>query len=137
LACVPPIFHGRHCVAAFIDSRLLAGEVKGEVRRTIEVAMACGGHRPGLAVAKVGDEPASAVYVRGKRRACEEVGILSATICRHRPPCPAHVGDAPSIPWRLPRETAQMTELKIDPNIRDAGAVADYPRAASALAVSA
>jgi methylenetetrahydrofolate dehydrogenase (NADP+)/methenyltetrahydrofolate cyclohydrolase len=63
--------------ARLIDGRELAGEVKGEVRRTIEATMAGGGHRPGLAVVKVGDDPASAVYVRGKRRACEEVGIVS------------------------------------------------------------
>jgi methylenetetrahydrofolate dehydrogenase (NADP+)/methenyltetrahydrofolate cyclohydrolase len=64
-------------VARLIDGRALAGEVKGEVRRTIEATTAGGGHRPGLAVVKVGDDPASAVYVRGKRRACEEVGIVS------------------------------------------------------------
>jgi hypothetical protein len=76
LACVSPIFHGRHRVAALIDGRQLAGEVKGEVRRTIDAAMTCGGHRPGLAVVKVRDDPASAVQVRGKFRACEEVGTL-------------------------------------------------------------
>ena len=63
--------------ARLIDGRELAGEVKSEVRRTIEVTVARGGHRPGLAVVKVGDDPASAVYVRGKRRASEEVGIVS------------------------------------------------------------
>jgi len=63
--------------ARLIDGRELAGEVKSEVRRTIETTVAGGGHRPGLAVVKVGDDPASAVYVRGKRRACEEVGIVS------------------------------------------------------------
>jgi methylenetetrahydrofolate dehydrogenase (NADP+)/methenyltetrahydrofolate cyclohydrolase len=36
-----------------------------------------GDSRPGLAVVKIGDDPASQVYVRGKRRACEEVGIVS------------------------------------------------------------
>jgi methylenetetrahydrofolate dehydrogenase (NADP+)/methenyltetrahydrofolate cyclohydrolase len=35
------------------------------------------GRAPGLAVVKVGDDPASAVYVRNKRKACEEAGILS------------------------------------------------------------
>jgi methylenetetrahydrofolate dehydrogenase (NADP+)/methenyltetrahydrofolate cyclohydrolase len=47
------------------------------VRRRIEAAVAGGARRPGLAVVRVGDDPASAVYVRGKRRACEEVGIRS------------------------------------------------------------
>ena len=63
--------------ARLIDGKELAGEVKSEVRRTIETTVAGGGHRPGLAVVKVGDDPASAVYVRGKRLACEEVGIVS------------------------------------------------------------
>ena len=35
------------------------------------------GRQPGLAVVKVGDDPASAVYVRNKRKACEECGIAS------------------------------------------------------------
>jgi len=35
------------------------------------------GRAPGLAVVKVGDDPASAVYVRNKRKACEDAGILS------------------------------------------------------------
>ena len=63
--------------AELIDGRQLAGQVKGEVRRAIAAALAHGARRPGLAVVKVGDDPASGVYVRGKRRACEEVGIVS------------------------------------------------------------
>src|SRR5688572_19948370 len=43
-----------------------AGEFKAKYRRA-----------PGLAVVKVGDDPASAVYVRNKRKACEECGITS------------------------------------------------------------
>ena len=63
--------------ARLIDGRALAGTVKGAVRAQIDALAARGGRRPGLAVVRVGDDPASAVYVRGKRRACEEVGILS------------------------------------------------------------
>ena len=63
--------------AQLIDGRQLAGQVKGEVRRAIAAGLARGARRPGLAVVKVGDDPASWVYVRGKRRACEEVGIVS------------------------------------------------------------
>jgi methylenetetrahydrofolate dehydrogenase (NADP+) / methenyltetrahydrofolate cyclohydrolase len=64
-------------VARLIDGRQLAATVKGEVRAAIAARMARGERRPGLAVIKVGEDPASAVYVRNKRRACEEVGILS------------------------------------------------------------
>jgi len=63
--------------AQLIDGRQLAGTVKNEVRSGIEALMAVRGRRPGLAVIKVGEDEASAVYVRNKRRACEEVGILS------------------------------------------------------------
>ncbi len=63
--------------AQLIDGRQLATTVKDEVRAQIERLIDAGGRRPGLAVVKVGDDAASAVYVRGKRRACEEVGILS------------------------------------------------------------
>ena len=63
--------------AQLIDGRQLAEQVKGDARRAIAAAMASGAPRPGLAVVKVGDDPASAVYVRGERRACEEVGIVS------------------------------------------------------------
>ena len=63
--------------AQLIDGRQLAGTVKNEVRSGIEALLAAGARRPGLAVIKVGEDAASAVYVRNKRRACEEVGILS------------------------------------------------------------
>ena len=63
--------------AQLIDGRGLAMEVKNQVRARIEAALARGGRRPALAVVKVGNDPASEVYVRNKRRACEEVGIRS------------------------------------------------------------
>jgi methylenetetrahydrofolate dehydrogenase (NADP+)/methenyltetrahydrofolate cyclohydrolase len=63
--------------ARLIDGRQLAASVKGGVRARIEALLQEGGRRPGLAVVRVGDDPASAVYVRNKRLACEEVGITS------------------------------------------------------------
>ncbi len=63
--------------AQVIDGRKLAGEVKSQVRSAVEVAVARGRRRPALAVVKVGDNPASQVYVRNKRKACDEVGIRS------------------------------------------------------------
>lgn len=63
--------------AKLVDGRALAATVKSAVRAQIDALAARGGRRPGLAVVRVGDDPASAVYVRGKRRACEEVGVLS------------------------------------------------------------
>jgi methylenetetrahydrofolate dehydrogenase (NADP+)/methenyltetrahydrofolate cyclohydrolase len=63
--------------AQLIDGRKLAAEVKTQVRGQIDAAQARGSRRPALAVVKVGSDPASEVYVRNKRRACEEVGIRS------------------------------------------------------------
>lgn len=63
--------------AQLIDGRSLAAEVKNQVRSKIDAALARGRRRPALAVVKVGADPASEVYVRNKRRACDEVGIRS------------------------------------------------------------
>jgi methylenetetrahydrofolate dehydrogenase (NADP+) / methenyltetrahydrofolate cyclohydrolase len=61
--------------ATLIDGKAIAQQVRTEVREAIEVWVAEGMRRPGLATVLVGDDPASAVYVGGKQRACEEVGI--------------------------------------------------------------
>jgi methylenetetrahydrofolate dehydrogenase (NADP+) / methenyltetrahydrofolate cyclohydrolase len=63
--------------AQLIDGKQLAAQVKNQVRQSIAAWIARGRRRPALAVIKVGDNPASEVYVRNKRKACEEVGILS------------------------------------------------------------
>ncbi|HEX5458749.1 MAG TPA: bifunctional methylenetetrahydrofolate dehydrogenase/methenyltetrahydrofolate cyclohydrolase FolD [Steroidobacteraceae bacterium] len=63
--------------AQLIDGRSLAEAVKNQVRGKIEAALMRDGRRPALAVVKVGNDPASEVYVRNKRRACDEVGIRS------------------------------------------------------------
>jgi methylenetetrahydrofolate dehydrogenase (NADP+)/methenyltetrahydrofolate cyclohydrolase len=65
--------------AKIIDGKKIAQEVRREVRvRTDELA-ARGKRRPGLAVILVGDDHASAIYVRNKRAACEEAGIVSVS----------------------------------------------------------
>jgi methylenetetrahydrofolate dehydrogenase (NADP+)/methenyltetrahydrofolate cyclohydrolase len=65
--------------AKIIDGKKIAQEVRREVRvRTDELA-ARGKRRPGLAVILVGDDHASAIYVRNKRAACEESGIVSVS----------------------------------------------------------
>ncbi len=61
--------------AQLIDGKAVAQQVRAEVRQRIEAWMAGGGQRPGLATVLVGDDPASAVYVRNKQKACAEVGI--------------------------------------------------------------
>jgi len=61
-----------------IDGRKIAAGIKQDVRKATDELAAKGQRRPGLAVVMVGENPASAVYVRNKRRACEETGIVSS-----------------------------------------------------------
>jgi methylenetetrahydrofolate dehydrogenase (NADP+)/methenyltetrahydrofolate cyclohydrolase len=60
--------------ARLLEAASLAGRIKQEVRAEVERMQA---QRPCLAAVRVGEDPASAVYVRNKIRACEEVGIRS------------------------------------------------------------
>ena len=61
--------------ATIIDGRAAAQRVRAEVARDVEALVGESGRRPGLATILVGDDPASEVYVRNKRRVSEEVGI--------------------------------------------------------------
>lgn len=63
--------------ARIIDGKKIAEDFRREVRKGTDALAARGLRRPGLAVVMVGNDPASAVYVRNKRRACEETGIVS------------------------------------------------------------
>jgi len=62
-----------------IDGRTIAEELKREVRAQSAALLARGLRPPGLAVILVGDDAASQIYVRNKRRACEECGIVSVS----------------------------------------------------------
>jgi methylenetetrahydrofolate dehydrogenase (NADP+) / methenyltetrahydrofolate cyclohydrolase len=63
--------------ARIIDGKSIAKTVKSEIQAAIDALLARGGRRPGLAVVMVGDNPASAIYVRNKRQACADCGITS------------------------------------------------------------
>lgn len=62
--------------ATLIDGKAVAARVRGEVALEVERFKEHVGHPPGLATVLVGDDPASAVYVGGKQRACLEVGMV-------------------------------------------------------------
>jgi methylenetetrahydrofolate dehydrogenase (NADP+) / methenyltetrahydrofolate cyclohydrolase len=70
--------------ATIIDGREAAAQVREEVAREVEQLVAETGRRPGLATILVGDDPASEIYVRNKRKSSSEVGI--ADYHRHLPP---------------------------------------------------
>jgi methylenetetrahydrofolate dehydrogenase (NADP+) / methenyltetrahydrofolate cyclohydrolase len=93
---------GKTMSAKILDGAALARTIRAEVGAA--VAKAAGSTRPGLAAVLVGDDPASAVYVRSKGKACEEAGMHSETI-------------------RLPKETSEaellavVDRLNADPGI--------------------
>jgi len=68
--------------STILDGTAMANDIRAEVAVEVK-ALAADGTRPGLAVVLVGHNPASEIYVRGKVKACEQVGIRSE---RHTPP---------------------------------------------------
>ncbi|MEE8549811.1 MAG: tetrahydrofolate dehydrogenase/cyclohydrolase catalytic domain-containing protein, partial [Gemmatimonadota bacterium] len=90
-------------MAEIIDGERVGAEIRAEVGRAVEDLKAhdC---TPGLAVVLVGDNPASAVYVRMKAKACEEVGIYSLVI-------------------RLPAETEQRELENVIDELNTDGAI--------------
>jgi methylenetetrahydrofolate dehydrogenase (NADP+)/methenyltetrahydrofolate cyclohydrolase len=91
-------------VAQIIDGKLISQQVRDEIAKKVIERKKNGLPVPGLAVVLVGDDPASAIYVRNKHRACEKTGIYSKQI-------------------EMPEETSQeellrtIDELNDDPNI--------------------
>ena len=63
--------------AQIIDGRAIAQRIQGEIKQSTSKYREQTGASPGLGVVLVGDDAASAMYVRMKRRACERVGIVS------------------------------------------------------------
>jgi len=74
--------------ARTLDGARIANDIRSEVAAEVR-GMVSAGVRPGLAVVLVGHNPASEIYVRGKVKACEEVGIYSE---QHTPPETATTG---------------------------------------------
>ncbi len=87
--------------ATVLDGNKIAAEIRAEVASEVEKLMEIG-MRPGLAVILVGHNPASEIYVRGKVKSSEEVGIYSE---KHTPP--ENV------------TTEELLELVIGLNLRD------------------
>ena len=62
-------------MAKIIDGKAISAQIRAEIKEKAAEFEAKRGYKPGLAVIIVGSDPASQVYVRNKRRACEEVGF--------------------------------------------------------------
>ncbi|MCS6977389.1 MAG: bifunctional methylenetetrahydrofolate dehydrogenase/methenyltetrahydrofolate cyclohydrolase FolD [Gemmatales bacterium] len=63
--------------ARLLDGKALAEQIKRELAERVRDLTARLGRPPGLAAVLVGDNPASQVYVRNKRKACSEIGLAS------------------------------------------------------------
>ena len=63
-----------------IDGRLIAQNIKSDLKKEIE-NLKLKGINPGLAVILVGEDSASKVYVRNKKKCCDELGIFSKEFC--------------------------------------------------------
>jgi methylenetetrahydrofolate dehydrogenase (NADP+)/methenyltetrahydrofolate cyclohydrolase len=63
--------------AQIINGKLIAENLLDSIKNRIDKRLAAGKRQPGLAVILIGADPASAIYVRNKRLACEKVGIHS------------------------------------------------------------
>jgi len=71
----PPARHAGGAI--LLDGKAVAAKVRAEVAQRSAEFLARHGRRPGLAVVQVGEDPASSVYVRNKRRSSIEAGIES------------------------------------------------------------
>jgi methylenetetrahydrofolate dehydrogenase (NADP+) / methenyltetrahydrofolate cyclohydrolase len=85
-----------------IDGKQIAAKVRAEVAEGVK-ALAAKGIRTGLTVVRVGEDPASAIYVRGKRKDCEEVGIRSE---EHHLPATTRQGELMALVARLNADPA-------------------------------
>lgn len=79
--------------AKIIDGKALAAAVRASLKTEVQ-ELIVRGHKPGLAVVLVGENPASLVYVRNKVKACTDVGIES-------------------LEYRLPAETTESELLEL------------------------
>ena len=70
-------------MALKLDGKQLAAEVEQRLQAEIAAGLAQVGRQPGLAVLRVGDDPASGVYVANKEKACGRIGV--ASYCTHLP----------------------------------------------------
>jgi methylenetetrahydrofolate dehydrogenase (NADP+)/methenyltetrahydrofolate cyclohydrolase len=64
-------------MAIRLDGKAISAQIREEIKAETAAFVAENGYAPGLAVVIVGEDPASQVYVRNKKKGCEEVGFYS------------------------------------------------------------
>ncbi len=113
--------------ARILDGKRIADALLDSLKAQVDARLAAGKSRPGLAVVLVGSDPASAVYVRNKKRAAEKVGIEAFDY-----DLPAGTGEAELLALidRLnadPKVHGILIQLPL-PGIRDASALIERIR---------
>src|SRR2546421_11245935 len=102
-----------------IDGKAIAAKVRAEVAQAVKDIQQRAGVTPGLALIRVGNDPASEVYVRGKAKACQETGMAGFE----------HI---------LPEQTSEgelltlVRELKVNPHVHGVLGQVPPPRHISA-----
>src|SRR5436309_485454 len=102
-----------------LDGRALAETMQVETAAGVAELVARGGPKPGLATVLVGDDPASHVYVRNKRRACEKVGMMSV---HHELPATTSQAELLALVDRLNADPAVhgiLVQLPLPPQIAE------------------
>jgi len=102
--------------ARILDGTRIAHEIRAEVAAEVKILTAAG-LQPGLAVVLVGHNPASEIYVRGKVKACEEIGIHSE---QYTPPATATTADLLTLIEKLNRRDkidGILVQLPLPPQI--------------------
>ena len=110
--------------ARVLDGRRAAEAIRGEIALAVAAHAAAGGRPPGLAAVLVGDDPASHVYVRNKRKACQQAGIRDWL---HHLPATTSQAELLALVAALnadPDVSGVLVQLPLPPQI-DAGAVLD------------
>ncbi|HYA76726.1 MAG TPA: bifunctional methylenetetrahydrofolate dehydrogenase/methenyltetrahydrofolate cyclohydrolase FolD [Burkholderiaceae bacterium] len=109
--------------ASLLDGKAIARELRTQYRDEV-AQLTARGHRPGLAVVLVGENPASQVYVRNKVAACEEVGIFSQNIALPSDTTTAYLVERIEALNRDPRIHGILVQLPLPPQIDESTVLA-------------
>jgi len=105
--------------AVLLDGKQLAQTMQAEIAAETAEVVRTHGIRPGLAAVLVGDNPASQIYVRNKRRACEKAGLASFL---HELPASTSEADLLALIAQLNADPAVhgiLVQLPLPPHIRE------------------
>lgn len=109
--------------ASILDGKAISERLRTQYRSQV-AELAARGHRPGLAVVLVGENPASQVYVRNKVAACEAAGLYSENIVLPADTAPARVIERIEALNRDPRVHGILVQLPLPPHFDEAAVLA-------------